>query len=46
MGYCQEMASPQKRQRPFKKKKLKTGMLSNQRISFLQLGQKEGGVKT
>jgi len=45
-GYCQEITSLQKRQQPFKNKKLKIGILSNQRISFLHLGQKEGGVKT
>src|SRR5438477_494521 len=43
MGYCREIGSPQRRQRPFKSSHETTGMLSRQAMGCLQRGQVEGG---
>ena len=44
-GYCKDIFFRQSRQRPFKIKKLKIGMLSYQLICFLQFGHLERDVK-
>src|SRR5438045_5387732 len=42
MGYCREIGSPQRRQRPRKSSHETTGMLSRQAMGCLQRGQVEG----
>src|SRR4029077_16884686 len=44
MGYCREIGSPQRRQRPFKSSHETTGMLSRQAMGCLQRGQVDGGL--
>src|ERR1051325_4696826 len=46
MGYCREIGSPQRRQRPFRSSQETTGMLSRQAIGCLQRGQVEGGFRS
>ena len=45
-GYRQAILSRQRRQRPPRTRKLKTGILSNQAMAFPHAGQWEGGVTT
>src|SRR6266550_2738860 len=44
MGYCREIGSPQRRQRPFNNSHETTGMLSRHAMGCLQRGHVDGGL--